>query len=162
MTNQKATDCFSKKKKEEKEQAKREPGGFFHGNTLHEKCSNTQFSWSIFSRIWTEYRDFLSKFLYSVQIRENTDQKTLYLGNFYAMTIILVIKCEKWLIARNLFGIFLCTFVNRVLIRKNIVDTSFSFSFNEIAVRRFSQPCHDTVSIKLENLPLQTKWGHGL
>ena len=31
--------------------------------------------WSAFPRIWTEYEDLWSKSPYSVQIRENTDQK---------------------------------------------------------------------------------------
>ena len=33
------------------------------------------FFWSVFSRTWTEYRYLLRKSLYSVQIRENRDQK---------------------------------------------------------------------------------------
>ena len=45
--------------------------------TLHEKCPNTGFFWSVFSRIWTEYEDLLHKSPYSVQMRENTDQKKL-------------------------------------------------------------------------------------
>ena len=32
-------------------------------------------SWSVFSRIWTEYVDLLYKYLYSMRMRENTDQK---------------------------------------------------------------------------------------
>ena len=35
------------------------------------------FFWSIFCRIWTEYGDLLNKSPYSIQIRENTDQKRL-------------------------------------------------------------------------------------
>ena len=35
------------------------------------------FFWSVFSHFWTEYRDLQSKSLYSVQKRENTDQKKL-------------------------------------------------------------------------------------
>ena len=35
------------------------------------------FFWSVFSRIWNEYGDLQSKSPYSVQIRENTDQKKL-------------------------------------------------------------------------------------
>ena len=33
------------------------------------------FFWSVFSRIWTEYRDLLRKSPYSVLIRKNTNQK---------------------------------------------------------------------------------------
>ena len=68
-----------------------------------------------------------SIFVFSPNMGKYAPQNLCILDNFYAVRIILVIKCEKWLIARNLFGIFLCTFVNRVLIRKKIVDTSFSF-----------------------------------
>ena len=39
---------------------------------LREKCPITEFFWSVFSRIRTEYGDLRSKF---VQMRENTDQK---------------------------------------------------------------------------------------
>ena len=43
--------------------------------SLLEKCSYSEFFWSVFSRIRTEYEDLQSKSLYSVQMRENTDQK---------------------------------------------------------------------------------------
>ena len=33
------------------------------------------FFWSLFSRIWTEYKDLRSKSLYSLRIQEVTDQK---------------------------------------------------------------------------------------
>ena len=35
------------------------------------------FFWSVFSCIWTEYRDFRSISSYSVWIKENTDQKSI-------------------------------------------------------------------------------------
>ena len=44
---------------------------------LREKCPNTEFFWSIFSCIWTEYRDLFRKSPYSIRIQENTDQKKL-------------------------------------------------------------------------------------
>ena len=47
----------------------------FHA--LRENCRNTEFFWSVFSRIWTEYGDLRSKSPHSVQIRENTDQKKI-------------------------------------------------------------------------------------
>ena len=28
-----------------------------HANSLREKCRNKEFFWSVFSRVWTEYRD---------------------------------------------------------------------------------------------------------
>ena len=37
------------------------------------------FLWSIFSHIWTEYEEIRSIFPYSVQKRENTDQKKLHI-----------------------------------------------------------------------------------
>ena len=43
-------------------------------NTLREKFPYSEFLWSVFSCLRTEYRDFLSKSLYSVKMRENTDQ----------------------------------------------------------------------------------------
>ena len=39
------------------------------------KCPYSEFFWSLFSRIRTEYGDLRNKSPYSVQIRENKDQK---------------------------------------------------------------------------------------
>ena len=36
-----------------------------------------KFFWSVFSCVWTEYRDLRSKSPYSVRIQQNTDQKKL-------------------------------------------------------------------------------------
>ena len=41
--------------------------------TLYEKCS--EFFWSAFSPIWTEYGEILRNSPYSVEMRENADQK---------------------------------------------------------------------------------------
>ena len=42
------------------------------------KCVQIRdFSWSVFSRIWTEYEEIRDISPYSVQMRENTDQKKL-------------------------------------------------------------------------------------
>ena len=41
------------------------------------------FFWSIFSYIWSEYRDLLSKSPYSVQIQENTDLKKLRISTLF-------------------------------------------------------------------------------
>ena len=49
---------------------------------LREKWPNMEFFWSVFSCIWTEYGNLRRKSLYSVQIRENTDQKIPYLDTF--------------------------------------------------------------------------------
>ena len=42
--------------------------------SLREKCPYSELFWSAFSRIWSEYREILRIPLYSVRIRENTDQ----------------------------------------------------------------------------------------
>ena len=53
--------------------------------TLRKNCPDTEFFWSIFSRIWTGYGDLRTKSPYSAQIREHTDQKTPYLDTFHAV-----------------------------------------------------------------------------
>ena len=45
------------------------------------------FSWSVFSYIRTEYGDLRSKSSYSVQIRENTDQKNLHIWTLFTQCI---------------------------------------------------------------------------
>ena len=56
----------------------------FCGNcqTLHEKCPYPEFFWSSFSRIQTEYGKILRISLFSVQMEENTSQKTSKYGYF--------------------------------------------------------------------------------
>ena len=41
------------------------------------------FFWSVFSRIWTEYRDLFCDSPYPVQIRKNKDQKKLSIGTLF-------------------------------------------------------------------------------
>ena len=41
------------------------------------------FFWSLFSRIWTEYGEIRSISPYSVQMRENTDQKKLRIWTLF-------------------------------------------------------------------------------
>ena len=43
--------------------------------TLREKCPYSEFYWSVFSPIWTEYEEIQSISPHLVQMRENTDQK---------------------------------------------------------------------------------------
>ena len=50
--------------------------------SLREKCPYSGFFWSVFSRIWTKYGDIRSISPYSVQMRENTDQKNPEYGHF--------------------------------------------------------------------------------
>ena len=42
---------------------------------LREKCLYSEFYWSVFSRIRTEYREIWSISPYTVPMRENVDQK---------------------------------------------------------------------------------------
>ena len=48
--------------------------------TLRKKRTYSEFFWSVFRRIWTEYLDLL-KSPYSVRMRENTDQKNSEFGH---------------------------------------------------------------------------------
>ena len=41
-----------------------------------------QLSWSLFSLIWTEYGDIVRISTYSVELRENTDQKNIKYAHF--------------------------------------------------------------------------------
>ena len=51
-------------------------------NLPHEICPNTEFFWSVFSRIWTEYGDLLRKSPYSVQIWKIRTRKKPVFGQF--------------------------------------------------------------------------------
>ena len=50
--------------------------------TLREKCRNSKFVWSVFSRIRTEYEDWQNKYPYSLRMLENTDQKNSKFEHF--------------------------------------------------------------------------------
>ena len=54
-----------------------------HNFSLREKCPNPGFFWSVFSCIWTEYRNLRDKSPYSVRIQENTDQKKFRIWNTF-------------------------------------------------------------------------------
>ena len=43
--------------------------------SLREKCLHSEFFWSVFPRIWTEYLEIVPISLYSVKMQENLDQK---------------------------------------------------------------------------------------
>ena len=49
---------------------------------LHEKYPYSELFWSVFSCIWTEYREILCIPPYSVQMRENPDQNISKYGHF--------------------------------------------------------------------------------
>ena len=48
----------------------------------NEKCPHSEFFWSVFSCIWTEYGEIRSISPYSVRMRENTDHKNSEYGHF--------------------------------------------------------------------------------
>ena len=52
---------------------------------MREKSPYSEFFWSAFCCIWTEYRDLQSKSLYSIWMRENADQKHSEYRHFYAV-----------------------------------------------------------------------------
>ena len=56
--------------------------------SLHEKCRYSEFFWSVFSRIWTEYWEIVRISPYSVEMRENTDQKTLNTDTFHELCVL--------------------------------------------------------------------------
>ena len=64
---------------------------------LCKSCPNAEFYWFIFSHIWTQYGDLRSKSPYSVQIRENTDQKNSVFRHFSRSVDIA--SWIKWLVA---------------------------------------------------------------
>ena len=49
---------------------------------LREKCPYSEFFWSVFSCICTEYGEILSMSPYSARLRENTNQKNSKYGHF--------------------------------------------------------------------------------
>ena len=51
-------------------------------HTLREKCTYSEFFWSVLSHIRTEYGEIRSISLYSVRMRENKDQKNFEYEHF--------------------------------------------------------------------------------
>ena len=49
---------------------------------LRDVCPYSEFYWSVFSRIWTEYEEILRISPYSVRMRENMEQKNSEYGHF--------------------------------------------------------------------------------
>ena len=56
-------------------------------STLREKWSYSEFFWSVFSRIWTEYEEILRISSYSVRMRENMDQNNSEYKHFLPSAI---------------------------------------------------------------------------
>ena len=65
----------------EKRLQKRAPYNCFYAS-LGEKCPYSQISWSVFSRIRTEYGEIRRIFPYLVRTPENTGQKNFEYGHF--------------------------------------------------------------------------------
>ena len=55
----------------------------FSFNKLRKDCLNTEFFWSVFSRIWTEYTDLRS-------YRKIRTRKTPFLDTFHAVVSFIV------------------------------------------------------------------------
>ena len=45
---------------------------------MRKKCPHSEFFWSLFSRMRTEYGDLLGKSPYSARMRENMDEKNIF------------------------------------------------------------------------------------
>ena len=57
---------------------------------LCQRGTNLEISWSVFSRIRTEYGEIRSISRYSVRMRENTDQNNLESEHIYTLLIFLI------------------------------------------------------------------------
>ena len=87
----------------------------FEKDTLHEKCSYSEFFWSVFSRIWTEYGEILSP--NSVRMQENTDQENSEYGLFSPSDrFAKVSKATRALINQSINHFYPCAYWMRVLI----------------------------------------------
>ena len=79
------------------------------------------FFWSLFFRIWTGYGESQNKSLYSVQIRENTDQKkNPYLGTFCTVKKLRFLGSEATILPYN--GIMVVQEISIV----NVLDVRLS------------------------------------
>ena len=54
---------------------------------LHEKCPDTEFLWSVFFCIRTEYGDLRSNSVFSPNTGKYGPEKTSYLNTFYAVFV---------------------------------------------------------------------------
>ena len=75
----------------------------FWNTTLYKKCPYSELFWFLFSHIRTEYGEIPSISLYSVQMRENTDQNNSEYGHFSRSTskIILLTDNTDFLFQQN-------------------------------------------------------------
>ena len=82
----------------------------FNKFPLCEKCPYSEFFWSVFSLIRTEYGEIRSIFPYSVRMRENTDQKNSKYGHFSRIVHYSHSECKNFLvnyISYNILPVFL-------------------------------------------------------
>ena len=66
--------------------------------TLRESAQIRSFSWSVLSRIQTEYGDLLRKSTYSVRMRENTDQIILRICTLFTQCQLPVLSFQTYII----------------------------------------------------------------
>ena len=67
-------------------------------NSLREKCPYSELFWSVFSRTRTEYGEILRISLYSVRMREDTDQNNSEYGHFLRSDLLeLLFMCTYYL-----------------------------------------------------------------
>ena len=78
--------------------------------TLREKCPYSEFFWSAFSRIWTEYGEIRSITSYSVQMRENTDPENSEYEHF------------SWSFSKRIITVLFINFGTFIPINENIVN----------------------------------------
>ena len=63
---------------------------------LREKCLYSECFWSVFSRIWTEYREILRISPYSVRMGENMDKKNSEYGHFSRSVFIKLFQTNQY------------------------------------------------------------------
>ena len=101
------------------------------------------FFWSLFSCIWTEYRDLRSISPYSIRMQENADRKRLYLDTFpvvklspYCDDLITLKSCLSSLLAQNIFLSHTSYLCNRINLSKKLSRENTSVKilfFNKVA-----------------------------
>ena len=97
---------------------------------LCEKCPNKEFFRSVFARIWTEYKDLPRKSPCSVQMRENTDQKTSVFGQFLSSAnLTLKIAISFSLERKRESSIHSKTFQPRYTLKSYLVKTTSRYKY---------------------------------
>ena len=73
--------------------------GFY---TLRKMCPYSELFWSVFSLIWTKYREIISISPYSVKMLEITDQKNSEYRYFKTVIVLATKFCQQNVFMRNL------------------------------------------------------------